>query len=167
MNPLEIYLKTDKGREEIQTRKNQLPAALRTLLIMIDGKSTAGEILKQVAPMGITPDSLEQLITQGFIALDRPAPAPAAAAQPAFSQGDSAVDALPDSQRFMTARQFMTDTVVNAMGLRSFMFTLKLEKAETLQELRALLPDYTKMMEKGTGAMEAEVLVRQARELLR
>ena len=166
MSPRGIYVKTDKGREEIQTRRNQLPAALRTLLIMIDGKSSAAEILKRVAPMGITPDSLEQLITQGFIALDRPAQT-AEAAQAAPPAGDSAVDALPDSQRFMTARQFMTETVVNAMGLRSFMFTLKLEKAETLQDLRAHLVEYTKLMEKGTGGMEAEVLVRQARELLR
>jgi hypothetical protein len=166
MNPLEIYVKTDKGREEIQTRKSQLPAGLRTLLIMIDGKSSAGEILKQVAPMGIGPDALEQLIGQGFIALDRPAPA-AAAAPPAAGAVDSATDGLPDSERFVAARQYMTDTVVNAMGLRSFMFTMKLEKAETLVDLRGLLPDYTKMMEKGTGKMEAEVLVRQARELLR
>ena len=165
MNSLEIYVKTDKGRDEIQTRKNQLPSALRSLLIMIDGRSSAGEILKQVAPMGITPDALEQLVAQGFVALDKPAPAPEAAApQPVPS---SAADNLPDSQRFMTARQYMTDTVVNAMGLRSFMFTLKLEKAETLQDLRGLLAEYTKLMEKGTGTMEAEVLVRQAKELLR
>lgn len=163
MNPLEIYVKTEKGREEIQTRKNQLPPTLRSLLIMIDGRSSAGEILKQVAPMGITPDALEELILQEFIALDRPAPA----AQPAPVEQDSAVDALPDSQRFLAARQFMTDTVVNAMGLRSFMFTLKLEKAETLQGLRSLIPEYTKLMEKGTGHLEAEVLVRRALELIK
>ena len=165
MNLNEIYVKTDKGREEIQTRRNQLPSALRSLLIMIDGRSSAGEILRQVSPMGITPDALEQLISQGFIDLDRPAQ-PAATAPAAPPAGDSAADSRPDSQRFLTARQFMTDTVVNAMGLRSFMFTLKLEKAETLQDLRALLAEYTRLMEKGTGAMEAEVLVRQARALL-
>src|ERR1035437_667294 len=47
MNPQEIYVKTEKGREEIQTRRSQLPPPLRTLPIMIDGRSSAGEILKQ------------------------------------------------------------------------------------------------------------------------
>jgi hypothetical protein len=165
MKALDVYVKTDKGRDEIQTRKHQLPATLRSLLIMIDGRSTAGEILKQVAPMGITPDALEQLVAQGFIALDRPAPETAATAPPAAQ--DSAADLLPDSQRFLTTRQYMTDTVVNAMGLRSFMFTLKLEKAETLQDLRGLLPEYTRLMEKGKSGMEAEVLVQKAKDLLR
>jgi|BarGraIncu00222A_1022003.scaffolds.fasta_scaffold174079_1 hypothetical protein len=163
MNPQEIYVKTEKGREEIQTRRSQLPPTLRTLLIMIDGRSSAGEILKQVGPMGITADALEQLIAQGLVALDRPAPA----AQPASVVEAVATDALPDSERFLAARQFMTDTVVNAMGLRSFMFTLKLEKAETLQGLRSLLPEYTKLMEKGTGHLEAEVLIRRVLELIR
>lgn len=163
MNPLEVYVKTERGREEIQTRKNQLPAALRTLLIMIDGRSSAGEILKQVASMGITPEALEQLTNQGFVALDRPP----ATAPPAPVAVDSAADALPDSERFLTARQFMNDTVVNAMGLRSFMFTLRLEKAETLQELRGLIPEYTKLMEKGAGHLEAEVLVGKAQDLIR
>ena len=53
------------------------------------------------------------------------------------------------------------------MGLRSFMFTLKLERAETLTDLRGLIPEYTKMMEKGTGHLEAEVLVGEVQELIR
>jgi hypothetical protein len=113
--------------------------------------------------MGITPDLFEQLIEQGFIALDRPAPAAAPSAAPQAGPADL----RSESERFPDARQFMTDTVVNAMGLRSFMFTLKLERAENLQDLRALLPEYAKLMDKGSGTLEAEVLVRRARELLR
>ena len=106
----------------------------------------------------------------GFIALPRPAPVapPETVAPPAPAVPRPAPKPAPQApgvDRFYGARQFLNETVVNAVGLRSFLFTLRLEKANSLSDLRLLLPDYAKLMEKGTGKLEAEVLVRRAREL--
>ncbi len=62
-----IYEKTDKGREEIATRKHQLSPKLRSLLVMIDGEQTASKLLQKVAPLGLTEKNLSELLDQEFI----------------------------------------------------------------------------------------------------
>src|SRR5206468_2271981 len=47
MNPGEIYAKTDEGVRELRERKLNLPIALRSLLIMIDGNRTVGEVMER------------------------------------------------------------------------------------------------------------------------
>jgi hypothetical protein len=64
-----IYDKTDKGREEIATRKYQVPPKLRTLLVMIDGRHTLESLLKNFAVLGLSNDHVDALAQQGFIAL--------------------------------------------------------------------------------------------------
>jgi hypothetical protein len=64
-----IYDKTDKGREEIATRKYQLPPKLRTLLVMIDGRHSLESLLKHFAALGLGEDNVKELVGQGYIAL--------------------------------------------------------------------------------------------------
>lgn len=64
-----IYEKSDKGREEITTRKYQLASKLRTLLVMVDGMQTADSLLKRVAPLGLTEAHLSELLEQDYIRL--------------------------------------------------------------------------------------------------
>jgi hypothetical protein len=66
MNNL-IYEKSDKGREEIATRKYQLASKLRTLLVMVDGVQAAEELLKKVAALGLTEQNLNELVEQDYI----------------------------------------------------------------------------------------------------
>jgi hypothetical protein len=160
MNPHEVYAKTDKGRDEIQSRQYKLASAHRMLLIMIDGKTKAGDILKQTAQTGVSTETMDELLAQGFIALQRSAPAPSAAQPAAAAQSDEGANRFPE------ARKFMNDTVVNAAGLKSFMITLKLEKAETLQDLRDIFHDYRTLIEKGSGKTEAESIIKRAKELI-
>ena len=47
MNPGEIYAKTDEGVRELKERQRNLPIALRSLLIMVDGNRTVGEVLQR------------------------------------------------------------------------------------------------------------------------
>ena len=67
----QIYEKSEKGREEITTRKYQLASKLRTLLVMVDGIQTADSLLKRVAPLGLTEANLSELLAQEYI---RPKP---------------------------------------------------------------------------------------------
>ncbi len=62
-----ILDKTDKGREEITTRQYRLAHRLRTLLVLIDGKHTEDEILKQVIGLGLNEQSIAELLDNGFI----------------------------------------------------------------------------------------------------
>ena len=74
-----VYDKTDKGREEIATRKNQLSPRLRTLLVMIDGRLPLEQMLKNFAGLGVTQENIDELIAQEYIALVSGGAAPAEA----------------------------------------------------------------------------------------
>lgn len=63
----QVYDKTDKGREEIATRKNQLPAKSRALLVMIDGHRPLDVLMKNFVALGLTPDNLAELIREEYI----------------------------------------------------------------------------------------------------
>lgn len=62
-----IYDKTDKGREEIATRKWQLPSRMRSLLVLIDGKKSDADIVQKIGGLGLTLQSLEELQENEFI----------------------------------------------------------------------------------------------------
>jgi hypothetical protein len=64
-----IYDKTDMGREEIATRKYQVPPKLRTMLVMIDGRQPLEALLKNFAVLGMSKDNVDDLERQGFIRL--------------------------------------------------------------------------------------------------
>ncbi|UOD32656.1 hypothetical protein INH39_13935 [Massilia violaceinigra] len=64
-----VYDKTDKGREEISTRKHQLASRLRTLLVMIDGRHTLDDLLRNFGGVGVTGDSVKELLQEGYIFL--------------------------------------------------------------------------------------------------
>ena len=83
-----IYRKTEKGRAEIATRANRLGLRERTMLIMVDDKTTRRELLaKNAHPT--SEGILNSLLADGYIEIvgaGQPAPAePAgtAAATPA------------------------------------------------------------------------------------
>jgi len=74
-----IYDKTDKGRDEIATRKYHVPAKLRALLVMIDGHRPLETLMKNFGPLGLSPDNVTELLNDEYIALiDDGEPEPAA-----------------------------------------------------------------------------------------
>lgn len=62
-----VYDKTDKGREEIATRKYQIPARMRTVLVLIDGKRPLDWLLSNVAGLGMTQQNIDELLAQELI----------------------------------------------------------------------------------------------------
>jgi hypothetical protein len=67
-----IYDKTDLGREEIRHRSRELPARLRTLLVLVDGRSSADALLEKLAVLGIEAGDLDDLAQRGLIAAQAP-----------------------------------------------------------------------------------------------
>jgi hypothetical protein len=139
-----IWGKTDAGRLEMQTRALVKERARRNLLLLIDGAKSDATLLGGLA--GITEADFAALQELGLIepvaeAPARPhraanaapggsvptaAPAPAAPAEPA---------APLDYGQFTAA---LTQMISAELGLRGFVLTLAVEKAGTIEELRAV-----------------------------
>ncbi len=160
------YAKTQKGMVEIRERGKDLRGRMRTMLILVDPSRPVDRLRAQAAQLGVDANFLEILIGAGYIAVaaagpGAPVAGPAvpAAAEPQSMAGD-------ELERFRAAKSFINDTVVDALGVRAFMFTLKLERCATRAELARLLPDYAKAIAKGRSETETRLLVDRATELL-
>ncbi len=109
-----IYDKTDKGREEIATRKYHIPAKLRSLLVMIDGHRSLATLMNNFGPMGLSVDQVNELLRDEFIFLaDAGAPDPVPDADLAKSHGPSA-RARMAARRESSAKAESHDAVVHA-----------------------------------------------------
>ncbi|MEM7292598.1 MAG: hypothetical protein AAF420_04255 [Pseudomonadota bacterium] len=62
-----VFYKTDLGREEIAHRRDGLPKYLRTLLLLIDGKQTVGELLDSLSDMRYELHHFYELVRRGYI----------------------------------------------------------------------------------------------------
>jgi hypothetical protein len=153
------YEKTAMGVEEIRSRRKNLRGRERTLLILVDPSKTADELRASAARIGVPGDFLQTLVRDGYVVAV------------AGTEGDAAlptprVVTKDEFGRFRAAKAFMNETAVDALGVRAFMFTLKLERCSTLPDLAKLLPDYAKAIAKGRGEAETRLLVDRAAELL-
>lgn len=61
------FQKTDKGREEIATRRHGLSLRLRSILLLIDGKKSGEDLLRAYPGLGLTEALLADLEKQRFI----------------------------------------------------------------------------------------------------
>lgn len=64
-----ILAKTVAGVEEIAGRARRIPPRLRTLLILVDGRRTAAELIHTAAALGDARAGLARLHQQGLVAL--------------------------------------------------------------------------------------------------
>ncbi len=87
-----VYDKTDKGREEIATRKYQIPARMRTVLVLIDGKRPLDWLLSNVAGLGMTQQNIDELLAQELICV-------VPGSVPAVAVAAPVVDSNPASAR--------------------------------------------------------------------
>lgn len=196
-----IYDKTDKGREEIATRKYQVPAKLRTLLVMIDGRHSLASLLKNFAVLGLSNEHVDTLEQQGFIALIAGAPeedkdektSPAArlpasararmlartaarherlageapASQPPAEEPAPVAEAPADAaKRFQALYQFFNHTIKSTIGMRGLSLQLKVEKAASVDDFRALRLAYLQAVLKAKGPDAARELRDHLDELL-
>ncbi len=76
MEPTTVFAKTPLGHDEIATRARHLPARVRAMLIMIDGRHTVAELLTGHPAPGEAEGYLRQLEDGGFIESAQPAAAP-------------------------------------------------------------------------------------------
>jgi hypothetical protein len=85
-----IYDKTDKGREEIATRKYHIPAKLRSLLVMIDGRRSLEVLMNSFGPLGLTAEHVTDLLKDEYIFLADAGIEPVTEQEQAKTHGPSA-----------------------------------------------------------------------------
>jgi hypothetical protein len=133
-----IYRKTEKGRAEIATRANKLGMRERTMLIMVDDKTTRSGLLSRSAHPS-TGDILDALLAQGFIEIDpgevaAPAAAPVVAEAPA-----AAAAAAPVEVSLQSASRYACQALVSYLGPAADDLTALIEKSNGAVELAATL----------------------------
>lgn len=116
MDPNTILSKTDKGREEIETRKYKLEQRLRAVLITINGKLTAGELARQFSQTSDINAQLDKLLREGFVQ-----------------------EPLDESARLKPARAELSKLITAALGPDGENIAMKIEGAKSMAELRAYL----------------------------
>ncbi len=160
MHPGEIYAKTDEGIREVKERKLNLPVALRSFLIMIDGKATIAEVLERARPLGVDEESVAALERAGLIAKRFSAPSVASDAPAATPRSDD------EAQRFRAAQRRLNDLINEHLGIRGYLLIMRLERASNLRDLHDLLPDVAKSLVKRIGVERATPIVTDLEQLI-
>jgi len=132
-----IWVKTDAGRAEMQTRSLVKERARRNLLLLIDGAKTEEMLLANLA--GISADDFQELRKLELIA---PAAGAVTVGNPARGNTFEATRPtvpLPLETKTLDYSEFtaaLTKLISTQLGLRGFPLTLAVDKASTIAELR-------------------------------
>jgi hypothetical protein len=160
MNPGEIYAKTDEGVRELKERKLNLPIALRSVLIMVDGNRTVGEVLERAQALRVDATALAALERAGLIAKRFSAP----------SGVEGALTPVPrtadEVERFIAAQTRLSDVINKHLGFRGYLMMMRLQRAENLRDLHDFLPDFAQALVKRIGMEAATPIVSELERLI-
>jgi len=132
-----IWVKTDAGRAEMQTRALIKERARRNLLLLIDGTKTEEMLLANLA--GISAEDFQELRKLDLIA---PAAGAVTVGNPARATAFEATRPIlptPPEGKSLDYSEFtaaLTKLISGQLGLRGFTLTLAVDKASTIEELR-------------------------------
>ncbi len=159
-----VYDKTDKGREEIATRKYHIPPRLRSLLVMIDGRRSLDSLLSNFSAIGVTEESVNELLRDEYIAVvgtaapPAPRPAPPARApvidalhEATLPEPVISAPLLSEQERIAALYDFYNQTIKSTIGLRGVMLQLKVEKCASVADFRELRLAYLEGVLKAKG----------------
>lgn len=152
-----IYRKTEKGKTEIATRANKLGMRERTMLIMVDDKSTRRELLtKNSHPT--SEGILNTLLADGYIEIvGGGAPAATAEVGAQTTPTEAAAPAAPPVEVSMTsATRFACRALVTYLGPSADDLAALVEKAKSPGELRGTLEKCRDVIQAMAGRKKAE-----------
>ena len=173
-----VYTKTSKGAEEIKTRAYQLSPQLRRVLILVDGRSTGGELADRLKTLGDIPALLNELSQGGFIApaegsvvvaakpavpASAVAPVPASVAKPVATAAAApavvsspAAAAKKDELPLEEAKRRIRDQIYTLFGPMADPLVLKLEKCASYDSLRLHSEFCRKLVLENLGQRKAD-----------
>lgn len=132
MDPESVLSKTAKGREEIETRKHKLDQRQRMLLITVNGKLTAAELVAQFSKSGDATPLLDQLLRDGFIA-----------------------QLLDPAATLQQAKRELVGIIAEALGPGGDDIAIKIEAAKSVEDLRAYLESRRAMLDNALGKVRS------------
>ena len=137
--------KTEKGLEEIESRKYKLDARTRALLLVINGKLTAGDLIKDFERLGDVVAMLKELKRGGFIKEADAAAAPGSAVR--------------------ETRQALSALVYDALGPDGASVAVDVEDCKTVAQMRAYLESRRDIFDGVLGKQRAEQFWAKVAEL--
>jgi hypothetical protein len=144
MNLQAVLHKTEKGVSEVQTRQHKLEQKLRNLLIVVNGKATAAELVKQFEQIGDVAPQLEQLIAGGFVREAEGAPAAAGAV----------------SAEFKEIRVQLSQLLTDALGPPGDAIVMQFEECRSADEARAFVESHRPILARVVGPRGAAFLAK-------
>ena len=150
-----IYRKTEKGRTEIATRVNKLGLRERTMLIMVDDKTTRSGLMSRSSHPS-TADILDALLAQGFIEVDSGA-APAGASPASAEAAPAATTTAGNSVEvsLASASRFACRSLMDYMGPAADDLTALIEKSRDAGELTTVLEKSRQILQGMAGKQKA------------
>jgi hypothetical protein len=154
-----VLAKTAKGLDEVKSRTLGLPQKQRTLLIMVDGVATFGDILAKFGGIPEIAASLDALARDGFVevkglasAATAPAARPASPEAPAASPTQTRKEALSGLARYL----------IDNLGPGADDLTDRLERARTGAEFAAAVERCAEMLAGIRSAQKAQIFRERA-----
>ena len=153
-----VYRKTQRGVEALAVRQGGLTPRQRSLLILVDGRRDGSELATLGAACGDVAELLNAMLVEGYVERIGAAPAPA---EPRKAAPAPAPLALPQLRSQAVRR--LTDM----LGPAATDMCLRLEKAQTLQDFRAIVQRMEPRLAQGVGSQRAPAFVGEIDKLAR
>ena len=163
-----VYKKTQKGMNELLARTPDINARLVSVLILVDGVRDATEVNRLAQEAGLPVDALEILFHGGFIDQKfKGSAAPADAKIDARAESAAPKKAAQTSnfEKFNALYAYLVEETKALLGLRGFLHQLRIERASTPMELKALIEPIGKAIEKKHGFEMARNFMRESEML--
>ncbi|CAN5188879.1 hypothetical protein BH10PSE16_BH10PSE16_35490 [soil metagenome] len=166
-----VYKKTEKGMNELLAQSPGINARLVSVLVLVDGIRDSSEVIRLAKEAGLPVDALEILLHGGFIdkkfkgSVDPAAMAfelPAKPMAPAPKQSDAA----SKFKGFNALYVYLVEQTKALLGLRGFIYQLRIERATTVLELKALIEPLTQLIAKKHGFQVAQEFMRESERLV-
>lgn len=163
-----VYKKTEKGMNELLAPTPSIDARLVSVLILVDGVRDSAEVNRLAQEVNLPVDALEILFHGGFI--DKKfkgsaAPADAKIPTPAEPVAPQKAMATSKLEKFNALYSYLVEETKALLGLRGFIHQLRIERASTLLELKALIEPIGKAIEKKHGFEVARNFMRESERL--
>jgi hypothetical protein len=153
----QTLVKTEAGQREIRDRGVDLARSARTVLVLADGTRNREQLLAMVK--GSTLQDIDALLKAGLLAEGAGAPAEADKPKPAKAAAAAAAPAA--ALGFKELYDCLTEMIREQMGvLKAFKYTLDVEKASTVDDLREVAQRFIDDVQKQKGDSAANMVRR-------
>ncbi|MBL8515537.1 MAG: hypothetical protein JNM76_01095 [Betaproteobacteria bacterium] len=151
MNPLLIFSKTVKGREEIEKRTWRIDSRRRMMLIMVDGMHSVEDLAAKSASPEDAMTQLQSLWTDGFV---EPADGSVSAGQPAPTPVASAP--LTTARSLEALQRAASRAISDLLGPEGENMALRLERTKSVEQFLVEAQRTREALKDYVGARKAE-----------